>query len=236
MEFRVARGSRHAARTFLTAVAMATGLAAVTACGSPPDLPAILPTTSASSSPASPTSYPTGTMPSSPSHDDPSSPGQHSSSSSDDPGWVQPIGVHPRRDIVLGEEVDLSDEPGYPKVVITVAYVTQQASCPQGPAPRLGQYVALDLIVRRTDSASDNVGITSLEWTALDANEHATKVHSLSGFLCQPRPEQFPLRFQDRDEVRGRLILDVPSDTRTMSATVPWNERAARLLIPLDAR
>ena len=75
--------------------------------------------------------------------------------------------------------------------------------------------------------------ITRLPGAVTDANGTATKTYGLSGFLCQRATEQFPLRFGARDEVRAQLILDVPSDTVTVTATSPWEPRAARLLIPV---
>lgn len=148
------------------------------------------------------------------------------------PGWFRPAGEHPRRDVTLGDDVDLTDEPGYPEIAVTVARVTRDAGCAQGPPPRLGQYLALDLIVRRTRPGNDVVGLTTLEWVALGPDGTTTTTHGLSGFLCQKATEQFPLRFGERDEVRGRLVIDAPRDTVMMSATVPWDHRAARLLIP----
>ncbi len=157
-----------------------------------------------------------------------------SANSGDGTNWARPAGDHPRRDITLGENVDLSQEPGYPDIAITIARVTRDPSCPHGPPPRLGQYVALDMMVRRTTPDASNVGITTLEWEALAADGTGTKIYGLSGFLCQKPMEQFPLRFGERQEVRGQLILDVPIGTTTLSATSAWNSRAARLLIPVE--
>lgn len=163
----------------------------------------------------------------------PEASGSSSGATTSGRGWIQRAGDHPGRDITLGENVDLSEEPGYPDIAVTIARVTRNATCPQGPPPRLGQYVALDLIVRRTKPNHDIVGITTFEWVALGPDGTATKTYGLSGFLCQRATEQFPLRFGDRDEVRGQLILDVPTDTVTVTATIPWDQRAARLLIPV---
>ncbi len=151
-------------------------------------------------------------------------------------GSVRPAGIHPQMAITLGENVDLTNQPGYPDIALTVVRVSRDVGCPQGPPPRLGQYVALDLIVRRTNPRNDNVGVTAVEWVALAPDGTETKTHGLSGFLCQRPEEQFPLRFGDREEIRGQLILDVPTDTATMSATIPWDDRAARLLIRLPDR
>ncbi len=223
------------------------------ACASPPDLTALAGSRSSAAPTASSTDAPTSSG-SSGGHDPstgtdatpapewsntgsgqrPEPSGSASANSSPGTGSIQPAGGHPGRDITLGENVDLTEEPGYPDIAVTVARVTRNATCPQGPPPRLGQYVALDLIVRRTKPNHDIVGITTFEWVALGPDGTATKTYGLSGFLCQRATEQFPLRFGDRDEVRGQLILDVPSDTVTVTATIPWDQRAARLLIPVE--
>lgn len=226
-------------------VCLAAGIALLMgACASPPDLTALAgsrsstpPTTSTdahTSTGADPTPEPewSNTV----STQRPEGSGSSSATFTAGTGWIQPAGGHPGRDITLGENVDLSEEPGYPDIAVTIARVTRNATCPQGPPPRLGQYVALDLIVRRTRPNHDIVGITTFEWVALGPDGTATKTYGLSGFLCQRATEQFPLRFGDRDEVRGQLILDVPSDTVTVTATIPWDQRAARLLIPVRQR
>ncbi|MBK7720871.1 MAG: hypothetical protein IPI32_01240 [Austwickia sp.] len=237
-------------RRWLRCVAASTLIGAtvlvMAACASPPDLPT-LPGTSGpvrlggtASTPEPSASSTSVTHPPDGSSDGPSTPStttgseSPSANSGDGTNWARPAGDHPRRDITLGENVDLSQEPGYPDIAITIARVTRDPSCPHGPPPRLGQYVALDMMVRRTTPDASNVGITTLEWEALAADGTGTKIYGLSGFLCQKPMEQFPLRFGERQEVRGQLILDVPIGTTTLSATSAWNSRAARLLIPVE--
>ncbi len=142
------------------------------------------------------------------------------------------LSTRPDRLITLGRRVDLSREPGYPKITLTVVNVTRDHGCPGGPPPRLGQYVALDLIVGRASAKNDTVGITTLQWAALAPDGTATATHGLSGYVCHRPAEQFPLRFGAREEVRGQLMLDVPANTATISATAAWDARATRLLIP----
>lgn len=232
--------ARRRLRRSVSACVAGGAVLVIAACASPPDLASLTgsrSTAPTATPPASSGSHdPSGSA--STSHADPTPSPEWSNTPGTDAtttglGWIRPAGDHPGRDIVLGEDIDLTDEPGYPDIAVTVARVTRDASCPQGPSPRRGQYVALDLIVRRTTPGNDVVGLTTFEWVAVGSDGTETKTHGLSGFLCQRATDQFPLRFGDRDAVRGQLILDVPTDTVTMTATIPWDHRAARLLIPV---
>lgn len=139
--------------------------------------------------------------------------------------------------ITVGQASDLSGTRGLAKAVVTVASVTENATCPTGAAqPKNAQFVEVKLSAKRLDTAA-NFGMAVYDWFTTDAagKETAADAGLVTG-LCITDGTALKLAYDPSGATAGTVLLDAPANVVSILARNTAASPPVTVTIEMPAR